>query len=198
MAKQRKIYINAGHGRNVNGGYDPGAIGPTGLKEHDVALDLSHRVAHLLRAKGNQYQTNGERVESLVDAYKAANLWKADALISLHMNAAANPSARGMEVLYCSPQSKPLADRALLRIFQYINSGDKGPWLESPLSLVSRGVKQRTNLGILKNAKMPAILVEGAFISNSTEEGWLRNPRFLQEMAQAIADAVDEWAQANL
>ena len=59
----------------------------------------------------------------------------------------------------------------------------------------NRGAKRGT-FAVLRKTRMPAVLVEMAFISNTQEEAWLRQPAVRQQFAQAIADGIDDiWQQ---
>ncbi|AUX32636.1 MULTISPECIES: N-acetylmuramoyl-L-alanine amidase [Sorangium] len=91
----RRVAIDPGHGGN-----DTGAVGPTGLKEKDVTLDVAHRVAPLLARE--------LKIETLLtrdsDAYvplelrtARANAFHADLFVSIHCNASDNGRARGVQ-----------------------------------------------------------------------------------------------------
>lgn len=191
-----KIYIDAGHGESIRGAYDPGAVGLHGTKENDVTVDLARRLGHLLREKG--YQTLGAALaagpdrENFREAVQAANAARAAFFVSLHCNAAAARSANGYEVLYRSGGNA--AKAVLDEITRQVVRGDSR-WLEEPLRLTNRGTKKRTDLAVLNGTRMPAILVEVAFISNEREEDLLNEPTVLQAFAQAIADGIDAFLQ---
>ncbi|MEF3168678.1 MAG: N-acetylmuramoyl-L-alanine amidase [Deltaproteobacteria bacterium] len=94
----RRIVIDPGHG-----GKDPGAIGPSGLKEKDVALSLSRKVAKELRDKlGCDVILTRDRdvFLPLEERTAIANAKKADLFVSIHTNAAPNPDARGIETYF--------------------------------------------------------------------------------------------------
>lgn len=188
----RLIYVNAGHGKAVDGGRDPGAVGPTGLKEADVTQDIADRVENLLRAKG--YRTDGKKTESLVEAYKAANASKADVMVSIHCDSVASAQANGTSTFYHGAGSLRLATSLNQHIIGYI-TGEGGKWL-GPTPLRNRGVKQ-ARFAVIRNTTMPSCLVEVAFISNPREEQLLRNKFFKQEIAQAIADGVDAFLKGR-
>ena len=188
-----RIYLDPGHGEGVTGHYDPGAVGPTGLKENEVTFDVAKRLGHLLREKG--VETLGATLtasrddENLNEAVKAANAAGAGLFVSLHCNSATTPSAHGVEVWYGSAAAQRVAEAVLTRITAEF-AGGKGAWLNGrTLPLASRGVKRGT-FAVLRNTHMPAILVEMAFISNRQEEGWLREATVRQQFAQAIADGI--------
>lgn len=62
----------------------------------------------------------------------------------------------------------------------------------SSLGTVNRGVKERTNLGVLKNTKMPAVLIETAFIDNFSDGILLKTKQ--DEFAKAIFDGICNYA----
>ena len=195
----KSIYGNPGHWVGKYGRYDPGAIGPTGLKEADVVYDMWKRLSHLLREKG--YKTLGGGHEYLVDAAKNANQLNADLFISLHCNSSTNNKAKGTEIWY-HKTGKELASHVLKRMLEEMNDKDripnnpKHPWYnwmpKFDYTLVSRGIKSG-NFYVIRYTHMPAILIETAFINNYTEEKLLKSATFKQQMCQAIADGVDDY-----
>lgn len=194
-----KIYLDPGHGEGRQGGQDPGAIGPTGLTENTVTFDVAKRLGHLLREKG--LQTVGATLnaardeENLNEAIRAANAAQVDLFISIHCNAATSPRAHGVEAWYGgSARSEQVAHAILHRIGEQLASG-LGQWVaRKRFPLVNRGAKHG-RFGVLRLTHMPAVLIEMAFISDSQEEAWLRDPRVRQQFAQAIADGIDDVLQ---
>ncbi len=94
----RRVVIDAGHG-----GKDPGAIGPTGLREKDVTLRLAKKVAEKLRKRlgCRVYLTrSSDRFIGLTQRTAIANSRKADIFISIHANAAKNRRLRGVETYF--------------------------------------------------------------------------------------------------
>lgn len=92
----KRVAIDPGHG-----GDDPGAVGPTGLKEKDVALDIAHRVAPLLaeELKIETLLTRDSDVFVPLDERTArANAFHADLFVSIHCNASETGEAHGIEV----------------------------------------------------------------------------------------------------
>jgi N-acetylmuramoyl-L-alanine amidase len=100
------IVIDPGHG-----GKDPGAIGPSGLYEKDVVLDISKRLrANLERHGINVILTREtDRFISLWERANIANRNNADFFISIHANASRSRVASGFEVYYLSEASDDLA-----------------------------------------------------------------------------------------
>lgn len=96
----KKIVIDAGHG-----GYDPGAIGRTGLREKDVNLDIAKRLALLLREGGVEVimTRSSDTFISLSQRVNIANRSRADIFISIHSNANRVRALSGFEAYYISP-----------------------------------------------------------------------------------------------
>ncbi len=96
------IVIDAGHG-----GKDPGAIGHKGLYEKHVVLDISKRVADLLRSKKfNVVMTrSSDKYLKLDERTAIANGQEADLFISIHANSAPTPKAYGVETYHLAPPS---------------------------------------------------------------------------------------------
>ncbi len=92
---KRKIVIDPGHG-----GKDPGAIGPTGLMEKDVVLDVALKIKELMKNKPN-YEIILTREKDIFiplnERTEIANRLKADLFISIHANASPNSYAKGIE-----------------------------------------------------------------------------------------------------
>lgn len=90
----RRVVLDPGHGGN-----DPGAIGPGGLREKDVTLDIAHRAAPLLaRELGiSTLLTRDTDVYVPLDERTArANAFAADLLISIHCNASEDGGGKGV------------------------------------------------------------------------------------------------------
>jgi len=175
----KSIYINAGHGINVQGGYDPGAIGPAGTHEHDIALLVAGRLGHYLRAAG--YATLGAIKECRTDATAAAIRAKASLFVCLHCNAAADHSAGGFEICYKDESDRKCATAVVVYAKPVL----------AKHGVKNRGFQHRDDLQVLNSCgAMPAVLIELAFISNPKEEQLLLTPAYREEMAAAIAKGV--------
>lgn len=93
-----KIVIDAGHG-----GHDTGTIGPNGLMEKDVVLDVALKVGKLLEDRlGAEvvYTRDDDTFIPLETRTAIANKEGADLFISIHANSSSDPTARGIETYY--------------------------------------------------------------------------------------------------
>ncbi len=102
-----RIVIDAGHG-----GHDSGTLGPDGIEEKDVVLDVSLRLGKLLHDRlGAEvvYTRADDTFIPLETRTAIANKAQADLFISVHANSSPDPSARGVEVYYLNFTSDPEA-----------------------------------------------------------------------------------------
>ena len=94
-----RIVIDAGHG-----GHDTGTIGPTGLMEKDLCLDIALRLGKIIQQKLPSadvvYTRSDDTFIPLEERTHIANEAKADMFISIHANSSQDPGARGIETYY--------------------------------------------------------------------------------------------------
>ena len=100
-----KIVIDPGHG-----GHDTGTIGPNGLEEKDLVLDVSQRLGKLLVTRlGAEviYTRKDDTFIPLETRTAIANQEGADLFVSVHANSSHDPDARGVETYYLNFTSSP-------------------------------------------------------------------------------------------
>ena len=100
-----RIVIDAGHG-----GHDTGTIGPNGLMEKDVVLDVALRLGRLLETRLGAdviYTRDDDTFIPLETRTAIANQHQADLFISIHANSSSDPEARGVETYYLNFTSNP-------------------------------------------------------------------------------------------
>lgn len=96
------IVIDPGHG-----GVDPGRIGPSGLKEKDIVLQVSHRLARDLARRGYEVRMTrtGDTLINLDHRSKMANEWRGTRpglFLSIHANGVSDGRVRGFETFFLS------------------------------------------------------------------------------------------------
>ncbi|GAA0361104.1 N-acetylmuramoyl-L-alanine amidase family protein [Bacillus horti] len=174
--KKPLIYLDPGHGA-----HDPGA-GGANTREKDVVLAVSNKLFALLEADQDidvQATRKTDVFLSLTERTDLANKAGADMFLSIHANAATSSSAHGTETFV-----HVNADRTFGSIVH--------KHLVKATGLRDRGLKE-ANFSVLRNSKMPAALIEIAFISNPQEEKLLKDPAFQDKVAKALYDAVREY-----
>lgn len=173
------MVIDAGHG-----GSDGGSSG-NGIREKEINLRQTKAIVTYIENNSNikVYMTrDDDTYPSLRGRTDLANEIEADIFVSVHNNSH-NEVSKGTEVLYypnaTDTRSKQMAQIALDHIIRECGT-------------YNRGVKPRPDLVVLNTSKMPAILLEGAFISNPTEAALLNSPDFTQKYGRAVGNAIIE------
>ncbi|MGC1784556.1 MAG: N-acetylmuramoyl-L-alanine amidase [Acidobacteriaceae bacterium] len=101
----RRIVIDAGHG-----GHDSGTVGPDGIEEKDVALDVALRVGRLLHQRLGAdviYTRRTDVFVPLEERTAIANQAHADLFLSIHANSSSDPDVRGVETYYLNFTASP-------------------------------------------------------------------------------------------
>lgn len=209
------VVVDAGHG-----GRDPGAT-HFGIQEKTLALDMAQRLRTELVRRGLTVTLTRQedRFIELSERAALANRLSADLFISVHLNAhreqriagvevyyprmsvvAADadwpPEVRAEEVAFPSTQIKQLLWDLVLGNTR-AQSRRVGTTvchaLQDTLHTPCLGVKP-ARFVVLREAWMPAILVEGGFLSHAEESQRLNTPAYRQQAAEAIANAVVAYA----
>jgi len=195
------VVIDAGHG-----GKDDGAKA-RGLVEKELTLDLALRLDRVLRQRG--YPTVLTRKEdiflSLPMRAAIANGVKDPAIfISLHFNKGSGKGTYGVETYYASvKRPEDRFNRSGWRwvgFFVSEESFDSGENLAADVQLGivnrtgarNRGIRPRS-LHVTRQTRIPAILVEGGFMTDKMEAALLQTGAYMQLLAEGIADGVDTW-----
>jgi N-acetylmuramoyl-L-alanine amidase len=168
-----RFCVDAGHG-----GSETGAVGPTGLTEKEINLNVAFKLKMLLEAEGAEvYMTRtDDSYVGISQRWQMANALGVDRFISIHHNGLSNPSVNGTETLVsvnASQESLELANSVQAE-------------LVGTFGLPNRGVKKVDYVGVLNNTTMPAILTEASFMTNPQEEQRLRDDNYLMREAEAI------------
>lgn len=128
------VVLDPGHG-----GHDPGAVGPKGLEEKTVVLDISKRVRRILKQRGNlsvHLTRESDRFLSLEERTQFANARGADLFVSIHANAAPTSGASGVETFYLDNTT----DKAAIRLAAFENR--TAPKKMSDLQMILRDLEQ--------------------------------------------------------
>jgi N-acetylmuramoyl-L-alanine amidase len=113
----KRVVIDPGHG-----GFDSGAVGPSGLREKDVNLDLAQRLKRRISEKGGIkcfLTRTGDYYIPLSERTVIANQYQADLFVSIHINANKNRKAHGCETYYCSEKA---SSKEAARVAAFENS----------------------------------------------------------------------------
>jgi N-acetylmuramoyl-L-alanine amidase len=173
------ICIDPGHG-----GKDTGTIGPTGLKEKDVNLDIAVKLKNKLADAGFKVILTRESDinHSFDEIANIANSNNVDLFISIHNNSHPSPDMNGTQTFYCN--SSPATSNFLA---SFLNAKT----IEQ-IGTCDRGVKS-ADFKVLKNTKMISALIEGVFMCNPNEEAELKDDNFRDKIATGIYNGIVEY-----
>ena len=198
------VVIDPGHG-----GIDDGTK-YYGLAEKDVTLDVAERLERILKTMhvDTTLTRRDDVYVSLPDRVQLANRLGEEnsnvIFVSIHFNQAAVESVDGIETYYADQKIPLTSDWTWLGFFNHpedkqLDNGvnlaaDVQNALTSRMLLTNRGIKSRS-LFVVRHTRMPAVLVEGGFLSNKIENQMLRNDGYRDRIAQGIAAGILTYVQ---
>ncbi len=151
-----RVALDPGHG-----GSDPGAVGPRGLREKDVTLDIAHRAGPVLaRELGVTALLTRDKDEyvSLEERTQRANAFRADLMISIHCNADASGGGHGVQTYVLDTSSDDVAARVAAREnAATAQAGAEVARLLGALRLADTGPKSRHLAELLQRAAMASL-----------------------------------------
>lgn len=174
---KKLVVLDAGHGAK-----DSGAVGATGKYEKNFNLAIVLKTAELLKKESNidvVLTRSDDTFLELKERAAIANNLNADLFISVHANSSASSSASGTETYYQREASKALA-----------NVMHK--YLVQATGLSDRGVRYG-NFHVIRETKMPAVLLEVGYLSNKKDEALLFTDALQNKVAASIVSGIKEY-----
>lgn len=219
------VVIDAGHG-----GTDPGATSVSGeVHEKDLALTLARELRDLLVERGRvrvAMTRDDDHYLTLEDRAAVAQRLSASLFVSLHMDSAPNPLARGASVYSLSDvasdaEAARFADRenragtgigaadgsARAMLADVAMRDQMGESAELASRLVGKAAgrfelrpqpHRFAAFHVLRRADAPAVLFEAGYISNVDDEQLLRDPEHRKAIVLALAQAIEMDVAARL
>jgi N-acetylmuramoyl-L-alanine amidase len=201
-AANRVIVIDPGHG-----GENAGTRSAVAIRyEKEFTLDWARRLASLLVSNGWEVvlTRNSDLDLSLTNRTAIAESRKADLFISLHFNSAApNEAEAGLETYCLTPSGMPSTvtrgfpdDSSLAfpnNMFDQQNLLLAASLHRAILQVNGsrdRGVRRARFLGVLRNQRRPAVLIEGGYLSNPREARMISDPAYRQKLAEAVTQGL--------
>ena len=217
------VVLDPGHG-----GSDTGTIGPGGMTEKVLVLDVALRLKSLLEERLGTKVTltrDRDRFVALEDRTAIANQQKADLFISIHGNASRARRVTGAETFFLnftsSASDREVASREnassqktiqdLENLLHQITLGDYNAESKDLAHVVqknlfsgiqkhrsgfrNRGVKTAPFI-VLIGAKMPSILTEIGFLSNPSEEKFLKSKKGRKQVVESLYTGIEQYFRA--
>lgn len=198
------VVIDPGHG-----GKDPGAVNKYGTEAY-----YNLKVAKMLKAdlekrgfKVYMTRSSSRTFLSLSERVKFANKHRNAIFVSIHFNAGGAGRAKGMETFTLSPKGVAHHGRSVRSSDYRVLKGNHqdsqnialataihGSTLDK-LKIDDRGIK-RARYSVLTNIQIPAILIEGGFMSHPTEALKIHRTSYQQNMAKGISEGIFRYKKA--
>lgn len=173
------IVIDAGHG-----GFDPGKVASDGVNEKNINLAIASKLSTFLEEGGAVIRNTRIEDSSLSESKRQdlksraeiANNSKADIFVSIHQNSFPKSSVKGAQVFYYkgSEEGKKLAVFIQSRLKEVVDIDN------------SRIAKANDSYYVLKQIKIPSVIVECGFLSNGVEHNKLMSSEYQEKLAWAI------------
>jgi len=202
LGRIQTVVLDPGHG-----GHDKGARSPFGC-EKDYTLDVARQLKPLLEAKGLKVilTRDSDVFVPLEVRAQIANATRDSIFVSIHFNATdTNPAAAGFEIYSLTPRGAPSTqDNALALHFFNMQAGSPvdAPSLALSTSVYhsvvghfsefDRGMK-RARFAVLRLTRLPAILVEGGFLTERGESRLIANSMWRAKLAQTISIGIENY-----
>ena len=196
------VVLDPGHG-----GYDKGQVSRYGY-EKDFALDVARKLRPLLQAKGARVimTREGDYFVPLEVRAKIANAARNSIFVSIHFNATNDdPNATGFEIFSFTPRGAPsTSDTALTSSSYSMQPGSEVDAQSMALSACiyhsllghipeyDRGIK-RARFAVLRLTKVPAVLIEGGFLTERGECKLIANKDWRAKLAGAIGVGIESY-----
>lgn len=173
------VLLDPGHG-----GTDPGAVGPTGLKESETNLRVARYLRDLLKADGAKVEMTREKDVALTlgERVEMAKKIMPDLFVSIHHNASLSPTKKNRSEIYYNAMDQGLSHLAGQRMIKELESYGFG---EESLFIPG-------GFFVLRNNPSPSVLTEGSFITIPDIERQLKTGKALTNQAEALRRAIRE------
>src|SRR6184192_167617 len=202
VGKVDTVVLDPGHG-----GYDKGQVSRYG-NEKDFALDVARKLRPLLQAKGLRVimTREGDYFVPLEVRAKIANAARNSIFVSIHFNATNDdPNATGFEIFSFTPRGAPsTSDSAVAPSALSTQPGSAVDAQSLALSACiyhsllghipeyDRGIK-RARFAVLRLTKVPAVLIEGGFLTEQGESKLISNKDWRARLAGAIGIGIENY-----
>jgi N-acetylmuramoyl-L-alanine amidase len=202
VGKLQTVVLDPGHG-----GYDRGQVCRYGY-EKDFALDVARKLRPLLQAKGLRVimTREGDYFVPLEVRAQIANGARDSIFVSIHFNATNDdPNATGFEIFSFTPRGAPsTSDSAVAPSALSTQPGSAVDAQSMALSACvyhsllghlpeyDRGIK-RARFAVLRLTKVPAVLIEGGFLTEQGESKLIAQKEWRARLAHAIGVGIESY-----
>lgn len=181
LSNEMQVILDAGHG-----GIDVGKTGVNGEKEKDINLEISKKIKKFLSDSNVTVKMTREGDERLADSQREDLKARTDIMnggallaVSIHQNSYRDPAVSGAQVFYYTDSEEGRTAAGMLQAELNALAPDN-----------EKEIRANDSYYILKNTRIPTVIVECGFLSNYTEAEKLADDEYQNRIAEAVSEGI--------
>ena len=181
LSKEMQVILDAGHG-----GIDVGKTGVNGEKEKDINLEISKKIKKILSDSNVTVKMTREGDERLADSQREDLKARTDIMnggallaVSIHQNSYRDPAVSGAQVFYYTDSEEGRTAAGMIQAELNALAPDN-----------EKEIRANDSYYILKNTRIPTVIVECGFLSSYTEAEKLADDEYQNRIAEAVSEGI--------
>lgn len=181
LSDKTQVILDAGHG-----GIDVGKTGVNGEKEKDINLEISKKIKRFLSDSNVTVKMTREGDERLADSQREDLKARTDIMnggallaVSIHQNSYRDPAVSGAQVFYYTDSEEGRTAAGMIQVELNALAPDN-----------EKEIRANDSYYILKNTRIPTVIVECGFLSSYTEAEKLADDEYQNRIAEAVSEGI--------
>ena len=181
LSDKTQVILDAGHG-----GIDVGKTGVNGEKEKDINLEMSKKIKRFLSDSNVTVKMTREGDERLADSQREDLKARTDIMnggallaVSIHQNSYRDPAVSGAQVFYYTDSEEGRTAAGMIQAELNALAPDN-----------EKEIRANDSYYILKNTRIPTVIVECGFLSSYTEAEKLADDEYQNRIAEAVSEGI--------
>ena len=181
LSDKTQVILDAGHG-----GIDVGKTGVNGEKEKDINLEISKKIKRFLSDSNVTVKMTREGDERLADSQREDLKARTDIMnggallaVSIHQNSYRDPAVSGAQVFYYTDSEEGRTAAGMIQAELNALAPDN-----------EKEIRANDSYYILKNTRIPTVIVECGFLSSYTEAEKLADDEYQNRIAEAVSEGI--------
>ena len=181
LSKEMQVILDAGHG-----GIDDGKTGVNGEKQKDINLEISKKIKKFLSDSNVTVKMTREGDERLADSQREDLKARTDIMnggallaVSIHQNSYRDPAVSGAQVFYYTDSEEGRTAAGMIQAELNALAPDN-----------EKEIRANDSYYILKNTRIPTVIVECGFLSSYTEAEKLADDEYQNRIAEAVSEGI--------
>ena len=181
LSDKTQVILDAGHG-----GIDVGKTGVNGEKEKDINLEISKKIKRFLFDSNVTVKMTREGDERVADSQREDLKARTDIMnggallaVSIHQNSYRDPAVSGAQVFYYTDSEEGRTAAGMIQAELNALAPDN-----------EKEIRANDSYYILKNTRIPTVIVECGFLSSYTEAEKLADDEYQNRIAEAVSEGI--------